>query len=920
MKFVSVSKHSNIPGEIDIFLGNNQGNSNAYTDSLNTNYFFNVHPNAFQQALVYFSHMFFDHKYKQKNVEKEINAIHSEYLNTLNHNNYIDLYFYQIISNQNHFFSNFTCGNNKTLNKDNILKELIQFEKENYKSNKMSLVLYGKESLDQLKEYTKEAEFEKIPQENSKNEELEYKQNSDFFKKIQLFNNVIQQKKNYINNNKKKRKHMEIYIKYKDQSYINYIQSIFQKDYYYYLLNENYIQSLYFVLINEILNLYQLQISLTQKGILQIEFLLSSFFEYFRKFKISKKNYENAYSLSIQQFNFEQKNIQQDYISDLAKNLNNLKFSKSNTILQKKTIYEPFDEKQLYKLLQIFQNPLKCIYIFKTSDFKPYIGLKTDFFEIKDSQYEQEVAQFNLKYSKIGKIKDKNMLLNSINGPKYTYQLNFSKMPTKFSLVDVCGEGKKFVKSYYLFLLEKIKKNIYDEKQDLKPYIYNEQNFRKQCLQKIAFPLVLEQNKKYKIFYLIEKKMPKIQFLIHFFNNKNIHDIYNQQKLEIYSKVLSSYFDSIFEDNYLVNFSIESQSTIYGFQLQISGWSDGFGEVFGNVFDLIQSFKVNDEEGLSVLKEQIIFEYENQNYNIKVLDDILQEKLFLVLDSSYVPLSEKINLFSKINCKVLNQISFSENYYFDVLFSGNLQVEKALSYTKNMFEKLKINTEFEKMQDIILKIGNLKGKNLVFQSKNQQENDQNNYIVNIYQIGKREEKDIIYNSLIIEKMNSFLYKYLRTDLTLGYIAKVQSLSIGCVDYLAVIQSGDKKQASDVDLIIEEGLHLFIQQLKSGNEEEFQKDLQNLKEKLEKPQDNHEDLITMYWNKIIQQNYGFRVLEHYLEIIQKQKITKKGLAKFLNRVFQENKGKVSFQVFPYSFQGQIKQSDIPQDFIQCDFII
>jgi secreted Zn-dependent insulinase-like peptidase len=42
---------------------------------------------------MYFSHMFLKPEYKQENVEKEINAVHSEYVNSLNNDAFIALYF-----------------------------------------------------------------------------------------------------------------------------------------------------------------------------------------------------------------------------------------------------------------------------------------------------------------------------------------------------------------------------------------------------------------------------------------------------------------------------------------------------------------------------------------------------------------------------------------------------------------------------------------------------------------------------------------------------------------------------------------------------------------------------------------------------------------------------------------------------------
>lgn len=62
---------------------NNHSLINRETDSENTNYNFEVSPNALEKSLKIFSDMFKNVTFKRESVMNEINAVNSEFVNSL---------------------------------------------------------------------------------------------------------------------------------------------------------------------------------------------------------------------------------------------------------------------------------------------------------------------------------------------------------------------------------------------------------------------------------------------------------------------------------------------------------------------------------------------------------------------------------------------------------------------------------------------------------------------------------------------------------------------------------------------------------------------------------------------------------------------------------------------------------------------
>ena len=103
------------------------GKTNAYTQATKTNYYFSISSEKFTEALEVFSHFFIDPLLKEEMVEKEVNAVNSEYEIDVSGDGWKLLHLLSLISNDNHPMSRFTIGNNESLLKENIVQHLKEF-------------------------------------------------------------------------------------------------------------------------------------------------------------------------------------------------------------------------------------------------------------------------------------------------------------------------------------------------------------------------------------------------------------------------------------------------------------------------------------------------------------------------------------------------------------------------------------------------------------------------------------------------------------------------------------------------------------------------------------------------------------------------------------------------------------------------
>ncbi|MFA0500712.1 insulinase family protein, partial [Vibrio sp. 10N.222.46.A1] len=158
MLFLGTEKYPKV-GEFQSFISQHGGSNNAWTGTEHTCFFFDVELNAFENALDRFSQFFTAPLFNEEALDKERQAVDSEYKMKLNDDS---RRLYQVtkeLVNHCHPFSKFSVGNIDTLgdrNGETIRQEILAFHQQQYSSDLMTLTLSGNQSLDEMQSWVEE--------------------------------------------------------------------------------------------------------------------------------------------------------------------------------------------------------------------------------------------------------------------------------------------------------------------------------------------------------------------------------------------------------------------------------------------------------------------------------------------------------------------------------------------------------------------------------------------------------------------------------------------------------------------------------------------------------------------------------------------------------------------------------------------
>ncbi|MBC7184224.1 MAG: insulinase family protein, partial [Marinobacter sp.] len=152
MLFLGTEKYPD-PGEYQQFIKSHGGQHNAFTAFQDTNYFFDIQAEFLKPALDRFAQQFAAPLFTAELVDRERNAVHSEFSSKQKDDGRRFYSVKKAAGNPDHAFSQFAVGNLSTLENtdENPLRpDLIEFWKQHYSANLMSLAVYGPQNLDDL--------------------------------------------------------------------------------------------------------------------------------------------------------------------------------------------------------------------------------------------------------------------------------------------------------------------------------------------------------------------------------------------------------------------------------------------------------------------------------------------------------------------------------------------------------------------------------------------------------------------------------------------------------------------------------------------------------------------------------------------------------------------------------------------------
>lgn len=143
-------------GDYQSYISQHGGSHNAFTAAEHTNYFFQVNSDKLKGALDQFSRFFYEPLFTEEYVQREKNAVNSEYQSKYQDDYRRIQYVNKALMNPQHPASHFATGSLDTLSDNttsNVRDDLIQFYQRYYSANLMTLVIYGPQSLEELENW-----------------------------------------------------------------------------------------------------------------------------------------------------------------------------------------------------------------------------------------------------------------------------------------------------------------------------------------------------------------------------------------------------------------------------------------------------------------------------------------------------------------------------------------------------------------------------------------------------------------------------------------------------------------------------------------------------------------------------------------------------------------------------------------------
>ena len=163
MLFLGTSKYPE-EGGFARFIASAGGRNNAYTDSEETVYYFDVNGAALPSALLRFADFFTSPLFTESATAREVGAIDAEHSKNLQTDSWRSNRLLRLRARPEHPYSNFYTGNRATLkNGENGAREaLLDFYARYYHAEQMSLVVIGPQTLEQMQQQVVEA-FSGVP-------------------------------------------------------------------------------------------------------------------------------------------------------------------------------------------------------------------------------------------------------------------------------------------------------------------------------------------------------------------------------------------------------------------------------------------------------------------------------------------------------------------------------------------------------------------------------------------------------------------------------------------------------------------------------------------------------------------------------------------------------------------------------------
>ena len=799
MLFLGTEKYPEA-GSYQAFINKQGGSHNAYTSFDNTNYFFDVNADSLEPSLDRFAQQFIAPTFTSEYVDREKNAVHSEYSAKLKDDSRRYFSAFKATINPENSYHNFSVGDLTTLSdrEDKMTRDvLIDFYTQYYSSNQMKLVVLGRESISQLEVWVTD-KFSKVPNNNAATPEFKAPLFKEGTLPALLKVEPIMDKRSLslvfpIPSTKQ-------YYRDKPFHYLsNLIGHEGKGSLFSFLKRQGLVESLSAGtgIDTGAEATFNLSYRLTLKGLDEWENIVETTFEYLALVKDKGINplYFNEQKKMLQlSFEFKEKSEAIHYVSSLASVLQDVE---TKDILQVNYLMESFDPATYENLLKFLTpNNVQISLMAK--------GLETDH---KTDKYEAPYA-----YSKIS-----DSLTDKFSNPSISKELYLPE-PNDFIPEDIVMLHQATMES----------------------------------------PEKLYQSEGFSLWYLYDTSFgtPKSTLSI------NLRSpIANDSPKHA---ILTSIFTSMIQDElneftypaYLAGLNYDLYSHIRGISIKIGGYSEKQNILLAKILKTTKTLQLKQER-FDIYKEQMTRALENKAKS-KPYQQTTSEVRKLILRPQW---TEKEKLAAITNLSIADLDQFRQRLLAELevvtLSAGNISRASALNIA-SVIQSWMLDSNTKKTKVKRGEVARLLSDKSYSQSLDIDHPD-TGYTLYVQGSDKsyREQATFLLLSQII---SSPYYEKIRTENQLGYIVFATNFSMFEVPGIAFIVQSPNAGSQQLELETQNFLSNYAQKLKVMQAKEFSQHKTALLSRLFEKENTLSAKSGRYWREIDRENYAFNTRE------------------------------------------------------------
>ena len=832
MLFLGTKKYPK-PGEYGEYISSRGGYHNAMTSSEATTYLFSILPEHFAGGLDRFSQFFVSPLFNPELVDRERNAVDSEFKLKIKHDGRRVYQVHKVTSNTKHPFSQFSVGNLQTLENTDTNKvrdDLIEFYNNYYSADRMSLTLVSSHELSLLKEWANKY-FSSIPKKkvlDVANTELVFTKEQTSvdikikplgdYKELSFLFPIPSQRDNYL---------------YKPAAYIAFLlEQSHSNSLYKHLKDKNLISNLSAqhdqLARNQ--DFIEVSFSLTEQGAKNIENISQYLFNYI----------EYLQANGIQEWIFEemkksgQRNLEyQEKISPLKYamriNMNLAKYP-----IEKVLIAPYFYNKMVYNVDKI-----------------------------------QEIFKYLVPTNARRILVDKNITTDKFE-PLYKVEYSYEKL-SKLQLT-----GWKLSSSKLAFSL-------------LKPVSFMPENFavnKNVKLNKLDPVLIVEQPgvrawHKQDTEFLFPKQYINLVLA------NNIDSARSALKLQLWVNVIEDRLFEFATQFNLAGVNADISSISRGVSLEVAMFSDKADILFAKVSKHLKKATV-DKNRFNIIKESLKRTLNNFYQQIPVQQGM--SNIYSLLNThAWHPMS----LLSEIDSVTKDELedyigTFLQNMHLEWLVYGNISPTQAEDFIIPTSKAI-INADFSEKPSVV---GNSQmlltpgtTNYYVFSAEHKDA-----VVISYYQANATGDHALAKTALIKEIINPPFYEELRTKQQLGYVVGAGVLPFRKQPSMMFYVESPNSSSLVLESKIETFIQAFKSQLESLTAKEFAVYQQGLVGKLLEKPHSMSEAMNRWWDKIIDETYHFKYNQDIaaeLKIIEQEDLVSFYDELFLNPKIKRN---------------------------------